>query len=858
MDTRQEIRSTFYTSAAQENSYARIVFAWALGVLAIIVVSAPAHAFTRVGGIVGTSVTQVSGGLLHTCDLTTDSVVECWGHNAYGELGDGSTTDRSNPKAVPSLSGNIVSIAAGGYHTCALTTSGGVKCWGRNSHGEIGNNDTSDVYTPENVSGLSSDIASITSGYAHTCALTVAGKVMCWGGNGAGELGNGSNADSWVPVSVSGLSDVIAIAAGGLHTCALKSKGDVWCWGAAQGIGGAASSSTPVKVNGLSHKVTAIAAGGYHSCALYETGSVSCWGNNAHGELGNDSTADSSFPVSVVGLSDTVTSIAANSSHTCAVINKRLVQCWGLNSYGELGDGTTVNSPTAVMIPNQAILIELLGLGGAHTCGVTWAGAVQCWGYNGTGQLGDGTTTDNKVSVNVRGKNTLTSHIEFDLSSTPRTFSVAEYHACAITRDGGAMCWGYNGSGELGNGTTENSWLPVSVVSLSGRVKALVAGSSHTCALTPTKLVECWGYNEDGELGRGPGDTISLVPLTALVSDVMDISNSGPVTYVLTTNGEVWSWGDGDEVYVLKPHMLSSPYSDFASVVLGGTNICGVRAAGDVYCWGDNVHGQLGNGTTTRAFSTDPTKVVGLSSKVTSLTVGSYHSCVLTEAGPVWCWGDNTEDNLGNDHRLPYATAPVNVLDLPTGVVSVATRGRTTCTLTFGGQVSCWGSDSDGQRGDGPTANPLATTVSGLSSGVTSVGVGYASMCAVKDTDATYCWGKNQDGILGLDPAVISGSDTPLIMAHGGQVIIPNLPVDVALSSTTTLTAVTTSDLPVAYDTWTPSTCSITGNVLTANAVGVCGVRVTREGGGDFAAAPAYLQLIHITDGDLIFADSFD
>jgi alpha-tubulin suppressor-like RCC1 family protein len=293
-------------------------------------------------------------GYAHACSLTLASAgggVQCWGADSYGQLGRAGLTTTPTPIAVPGIAG-ATAIAAGGYHTCALV-GGSVKCWGDDDDGELGNGATVSTATPVSVLGLSG-VAALTAGGAHTCALTTAGAVECWGLNSSGQLGDGTTTTHSSPVSVSGLaSGVTAIAAGNSHTCALTNAGEVLCWGwgfyGQLGNNSTNSSSVPVSVGGLTEPI-AIATGGTHSCALEKSGAALCWGDDQSGQLGNNQSIDSDVPVPVMGLAPNGVAIVAGTAHTCVLIAGGTLQCWGWNVAGQLGNDTGADSATAVSV----------------------------------------------------------------------------------------------------------------------------------------------------------------------------------------------------------------------------------------------------------------------------------------------------------------------------------------------------------------------------------------------------------------------------------------------------------------------------------------------------------------------------
>ena len=350
----------------------------------------------------------ISAGWGHTCALLSGGRVKCWGEGEYGQLGNGSTLDSSTPVEMSGIP-NASQISAGGEHTCVLiysVVSGTVKCWGDGEYGQLGKGDTSDSFIPAEVIGIT-DAVQISAGGGHTCALFSGGRAECWGYNGYGQLGNGSTLDSPTPVGVSSITDATQISAGGWHTCALThSNGAVKCWGyngyGQLGNGSTLDSSTPVEVSSITDAAPVqVSAGGRHTCALLSDGTVECWGNGEYGQLGNGSTLDSSTPVEVSGITN-ATQISAGEAHTCALLSVGTVKCWGDNGDGELGNGATDDSSFPVEVSGITNAVQI-SAGGLHTCALLSGGTVKCWGGNGDGELGNGSTLDSSIPVNVVG-----------------------------------------------------------------------------------------------------------------------------------------------------------------------------------------------------------------------------------------------------------------------------------------------------------------------------------------------------------------------------------------------------------------------------------------------------------------------
>jgi len=354
--------------------------------------------------------TTLAAGGGHTCGMTTSNAVYCWGSNAWGELGIGIDRDGhpgGDPPSttpVPVVGGlSFTSISLGVSESCGVTTGGAGYCWG------LVPSPRSDFYraSPLAVGGghTFTRISAGGVGPSHACDVSTSGAAYCWGQDGWGQLGDSAfgSAGKSEPVAVAGGLTFTTISAGGLHTCGVTGSGAAYCWGDnRQGQVGDGSSTTfwiyPVPVAG-GISFTTITAGRAHTCALTTDGTAYCWGSNTSGQLGDGSGAQQGTPVPVAGGLSFAT-ISAGSEHTCGVTTSGEAYCWGANPDGRLGDGTTVQRATAVPVAG-GLRFSTISAGGAHTCGMTSERGAYCWGGNGTGQLGDGTTTGRLTPVPV-------------------------------------------------------------------------------------------------------------------------------------------------------------------------------------------------------------------------------------------------------------------------------------------------------------------------------------------------------------------------------------------------------------------------------------------------------------------------
>lgn len=336
----------------------------------------------------------------------------------------------------------------------------------------------------------------VAAGAGHSCVIITGGAIRCWGANPYGQLGNGTTTDSPVAVPVATITNAVQVAAGALHTCAVLSGGTVSCWGwnanGQLGYSGAGS-TTPVPVAGVTGAVGVVAGLG-HTCALLSGGTVTCWGDNNYGQLGDGTTASSASPVSVINVDD-VTQLATGSlsSHSCALLAGGAIQCWGANQAGQLGNGTISSSPP-FGVPAPVVVSGIndatqIASGTSHACARRAGGTVSCWGDNNYRQL-SGTSDGSSVPVPVAGVNDAAQVIAGD------------YHSCVRRSGGTVSCWGSNFRGQLGDGSVDTSTAPVPVSGLTG-VTQLSGSLRHNCAVVAAGAVKCWGTNYFGELGNG-------------------------------------------------------------------------------------------------------------------------------------------------------------------------------------------------------------------------------------------------------------------------------------------------------------------------------------------------------------------
>ena len=485
------------------------------------------------------------------------------------------------------------------------------------------------------------------------------------------------------------------------------------------------------------NKATAVSTNYQHSCALHEDGTISCWGSNRNGQLGNgqsgydaDSSANSSVPVQVKDITD-AKAVTTGGENSCAVHEDGAISCWGNNYDGQLGNGQS-GEDVFSSIPVEVAGItdaKAVSAGWDYSCALHQDGTISCWGDNWYGQLGNGQSGDDaRSSMPVQVA---------DITDATAIASNSR-HSCALREGGTISCWGNNRSGQLGNrksrddGAEPHSSVPVEVADITDAT-AIAAGKDHSCAVRRSGTVSCWGNNYDGQLGNGQSQDYENRSVE---------SRYGPYSYMPTGVAGI---------------------TDAVAISAGGEHSCAVHRTGAISCWGNNWHGQLGNGQggtddagfaeiANDFYSPLPVSVVGITD-ATAITTGLLHTCALHRTGAVSCWGDTGYGQLGNGQSgYIYASAVplavVGILD----ATAIATIWEHSCALHEGGTVSCWGKNIRGQLGNGQSGDRVVSSVPVRVAGITdatAITAGFEHSCALHEGGTISCWGDNYNGQLG-------------------------------------------------------------------------------------------------------------
>lgn len=607
----------------------------------------PYYAPTQVSGLSG--VVGIYASQTNAAVVKSNGEVWTWGSNASGQLGDGTTTDSSTPVQVNGWSGvaKVVQVSVGQNHMLALKDDGSVWAWGSNVAGGLGDGTTTSSLTPIQVSTLTDVIAIAAEGAGgwtqYSLAVKQDGKVWAWGSNSSGQLGDGTTTQRLTPVELAGISGVVEVEAKQFATMALKADGTLWTWGNNQdgqlGDGTRMSwRALPSQITGI-NGVVAMALGTAQASAVRDDGAVFSWGLHTSGQLGDDNTDTRLGAVEIPGI-DNVAKTSLGDRHVLALKKDGTVWSWGDNFYGELGDDTVLSRAIPAPIPSLEDVVAVEG-GANFSLALKSDGTVWSCGYNQYGELGHGGWSSQKTPVQIS-----------DLSNVTAISSMY-HHSLALKSDGTVWAWGMNWAGQLGDNSTLNKHVPVQVTGVGNNITAIAAGGTFSLALALDGTVWAWGNNNSGQLGDGT-TTQRLTPVQV----------------------------DGGN------------FNGVVAIACGGDHALAMKNDGTVWTWGNNVHGQLDDGTTTNRSA--PVQVTGLSG-VVSIGAGAGHSFAVKSDGTLWIKGVVWNGQLGDgslDHKIVHVAA-----DWPANVA-----------VKESGTLISWGSNWAGVFGVGMPVNPNATT----------------------------------------------------------------------------------------------------------------------------------------------------
>ncbi len=703
--------------------------------------------------------------------LAANGTVWTWGGNDFGQLGDGTILSHSTPQPVPGLT-RVVSISAGIYHMLAVLSDGTVKTWGKNESGQLGNGTTSTqpTLTPIDI-GLT-NIKAVAAGYFHSLALSSNGTIMAWGHNLEGELGDGSFTSNSSPVKVSSTTTYRAIACGRLHSLAITVAGGVHAWGSDEfgQLGDdkeSVNKSVPTPVFEITNALS-IAAGENHSLAGIADGSVRTWGKNDYCQLGlglgaggNNDTDNRFLPETP--KANAVTRVFAGETHSGYMSADSWFATWGNNSHGQCNRSTTdlvVNAPMGRFLPHN---FHATGSGfGNHTLYVADDGTVHGWGSNLTGELGNGANGVIQPTEVITTTNwSLDAIVAIDAGRS---------HSIALKADGTVWTWGSDTNGELGDDLTlSNKSTPVQVSGLSG-VYAIAAGAYHNLALTCSGKMWAWGQDTYGQLGNNA--TLLNQPTPVEITGASNCRAIGAGAYHsfgIRYDGALYAWGYnvfgqlGDGFTVNQPTPVSLSTTAFNNIIAvegGYGHSIGLHANGSALSWGYNSQGQIGNGTaSSTAFQLTPyTGIVD----VVSIAAGAYHSAVTQGNGDMYSSGYDLYGQLGDNANLTDQPRFVPVSTTPTTpprkkVSSGGAGGYHSLILQGNGTVNSVGRDHVGQLGNDAslTNQPLPVPVVGLND-IVAIAAGDSHSLALRHDGVVWSWGADSLGQLGDNTALVN------------------------------------------------------------------------------------------------------
>ena len=739
-----------------------LLFAWGLntaGILGDLNVSIGAGRSSP--NQIGTSSwTQISAGGTHVVAIRSDKQLFTWGLNSVGQLGNGDYANRSSPVQISTSSWNIIS--AGQTHTTAITSDGKLFTWGDNTVGTLGyTTPLTNYYSWTQVAGNTD----------YTIAIRNDGLLFAWGTNNLGQLGLNDTVNRSSPVQIgsNSWSQVAANApTGGGPVIAIRIDGTLWSWGynvtGVLGLGDTAYRSSPVQI-GTANSWTTVSASKSHALAIDSSGNMYGWGLGTTGQLASISSWSK---------------VAEGYALTVAIKNDGTLWTWGTNSFGQLGENTitAINGNRSVPVQIGASSWSQVVAGNYQVLAIDNAGRLFTWGYNAFGELGLGDTINRSSPVQVTS-----------VGDAWRSIAIFGNKASGITTTGKLYSWGAGTNGEIGDGNTITRSNPIQI-GASNNWTFVTAGASHKLAVN-SGILYGWGYNVDGELGLG--DAISRSS-PVQIGSYSSAAGTNQASILLDSLGRLWGTGLGtngenglNSVTYSSPVLLNTGGSSFTTVSGGYQYAVALSTDGKIFAWGQNAAGQLGdNSISTRTVpGVVNTSSWSFISAAKATVVGNLNTFAISGTdNTLYGWGINTNGQIGvND--LVSRSNPIqiwnanifrsNPVQLTSGSWTKVSAGDVTSYgIKTNGTLYTWGTNTNGQLGDGTTVNRSSPTQIGTTSWTNVFAHGSTYVHAIRSDNKLFAWGLGTSGQLGNN--AITSRSSPVQVDNGTYSYVASYP----------------------------------------------------------------------------------
>jgi alpha-tubulin suppressor-like RCC1 family protein len=737
--------------------------------------------------------TQIAGNAEHTIAIRQDGLLFGWGLNTTGELGDGTTQSRSSPVQIGTSSWTFVSVNGGAQTNSAVVSAiradGTLWSWGDNSQGQLGDGTTVNKSSPVQVSGGGS-WSSVSAGKSHRLAIKTNGSLYAWGNNAVGQFGDGTVIFRSSPTQIPGSDSWTSVSVGEIFSVGIKQNGTLWTWGrnleGQLGTLSAVNRSSPIQIGTGSWTSVFATSSWVH--AIDTNNKLFAWGGNGVGQLGTNDVVFRSSPVQISGgnwskiagqgFSTTLnvfgiqtdgslwawgtksmklgtesgnasytyswSQISAGPSHTAAVRSDGRLYAFGLNTSGQLGDGTVISRSSPVQISAGALggtgeFWRNVSVNGSRTVAIRSDGALFNWGDNTGFKLGISDTIYRSSPVQVG-------------TSSWTTVSAGLSHTLAIRNDGGLFSWGDNTYKQIGDNSTltlrssptqigTSSWTQVS------------AGGTHSFGIDINNKLYGWGDNTSSQLGTGSPYYWSSIAIGGSYGVLTDTS-----MFAIRSDGKLFAWGNNasgqlgfnDLVTRSSPTQLGT--NNWIGITAGLAYTLGITSDGKLWSWGSSPDGSMGDGTT--APRSSPVQVGTDNWSVVTTT--NLHVLALKSDRTLWAWGNNSSWQLATGDFVNRSSP----IPIGTGSWSqIATGGDNSYAIDINGKLWAWGANAQGQIGDGTVLSRSSPSLVNAFASWSSIGAGaFRSVAAIQIDGSLWAWGYNNLGGLGTGDTVSRSS----------------------------------------------------------------------------------------------------